>query len=98
MQTQRQAKIKELQVNIELASKEYQDKLRQYRDLVTDPDKKEELKTLSEEMTKDMLVLEAMGEELDKTKRNKLSSSFFEWLPSPPNRRARRAANRMRRI
>lgn len=51
-------------------------------------------------LTEYRAVIEALSTELDLTRRNKTLSTFFEFKPSPPNRRMRRdyARNYARRF
>lgn len=103
----RDAKIKELKANIKLAgevfraSRKFTNRIlkrrewfikRKYLELA------ERLMTLIKKRREidgqARMIVEALGEELKMTRLNKYSSSFFEYYPSPMNRRMRRALAR----
>jgi chromosome segregation ATPase len=103
---QRKEKIKELKSTIKLAQEELKAFASLYQKLRKEvPDAKENpeehakqmthLKSQMELLQQKSSILEALAEELKLTKMNKNSSRMFEWHPSPPNRRMRRAMARM---
>jgi hypothetical protein len=105
MKDPRREKINELKATIVLAeldlraySKEFRDKVQEKADT---EEEKEARKTLIQEMSKVLsqksAVLDGLSEELKLTRMNKRSSKNFEWHPSPPNRRMRRAMAKQRR-
>lgn len=99
----RKEKIKELKTNIKLLEietlayrKAFQDFLKTEVPEEEEAKKQEEKAKRIEVLTQKVSILEALVEELKTTRMNKNSSRFFEWNPSPPNRRARRLMARMR--
>jgi DNA repair ATPase RecN len=99
MKDQRQKKLEELKNNLETANKELLElnyKLKELRAKAPGEQKEEEVKEAQTALVKMIAVMSAMEEEYKNTKLNKLSSSFFEWMPSPPNRRTKRAMAKQR--
>ena len=94
----RKEKIKELKLTIELASadlKASHDVLKEIKEekVNTAEEKAEHLNRQKEQIkliSQKSAVLSALGEELQNTRMNKYTSSYFEWIPSPPKRRTRR--------
>jgi pyruvate formate-lyase activating enzyme-like uncharacterized protein len=102
-----QAKIKELKVNIKLATAEFKESAKltkrvQKRKIWFLKRRLTELATRLDDLLKErkkidgqaIMVIEALSEELKLSRLNKYSSKFFEYTPSPANRRMRRAIAR----
>lgn len=95
----RKAKIRELKDVIKLATEEYIAYTKKFREeeKVGDmtPEAKEEYQRA---IGTRGAVLEGLREELKSTRMNKTGSKFFEFQPSAPNRRTRRAFAKLRRV
>lgn len=102
----RKEKMRELKATIKLAQadlKAYNSVYKESREATPNIEEKPvehaaHMELLKEQATilgQKSSVLEALVEELQNTKLNKRSSKFFEWMPSPPNRRMRRAMRRV---
>jgi hypothetical protein len=87
----RREKINELKVAIKGATEELKTASEALKAIKNKTVSDEEKKKLLNDMMQARSVCEALAEELKLTRLNKLSSSFFEWIPSPANRRMRRA-------
>lgn len=93
----RREKINELKLALKGATELFKKAAEELQDLKNKTVTEEEKKKILNDMIESRTVCEALTEELEATRRNKLGSSFFEFIPSPPNRKMRRAAFRQLR-
>lgn len=59
---------------------------------------KEKIAKRKTEIATKRAIISNLEEELNLVRMNRLSSSFFEFTPTPPNRRQRRAMRKLNRI
>jgi hypothetical protein len=98
MKNPRREKINELKLTIKLAEADLSAFSKEFRDFVKEEvdgeeakeQRKADIQEKAKMLSQKRAVLEGLIEELKLTRMNKNSSKFFEWIPSPPNRRMRR--------
>lgn len=102
MKDQRKQKIKRLKTQIKWTQRQVKNLLTslnvEKEAELTEEQREENRKKFKDTLSLKKVTIENTEEELAKVIANKNSSSFFEFLPTPPNRKMKRRARKLRRL
>lgn len=65
---------------------------------LTEEQQKEKKNLLQADIAKRKGMISSLKDELKHVRMNKYMSKFFEWMPTPPNRKMMRMARKLKRI